>query len=418
MRRLILCCLLLLWSSAEAETIAFVGGNVISPQDGRTHSGATVLIDSGKIVAVGSRIRIPKDARRIDARGKFLMPGLSDMHVHLLPMDMDDQLFLYLANGVTTIRVMAGTPRALALRNEIASGSRLGPRMQVATPLLTDAPRPAGFVSVVTSVDEIRSRIAEFAVAGYDIVKLHNISDQAIYLAGIEAARKAGLRVIGHVPKTLGASRAISAGLNGIEHFAGYMPVVDAELNELTARSGIWNTPTLIVLWTNLHQEEILQSPFAETKYLPPILARGALGRRAKAPEAIDVAGFQRVLADLVARDARVLTGTDTGTLMLVPGFSLHREFDLWSQADIGPARILRASTVASAEWVDGSSVDGGIVPGARADLVLLDADPLRDIANARRIVGVMTCGRYLDRSEIDARLKAIESRNPKRKAQ
>ncbi|MFM7453348.1 MAG: hypothetical protein ACKO1V_05225, partial [Cyanobium sp.] len=175
---------------------------------------------------------------------------------------------------------------------------------------------------------------------------------------------------------------------------------------------------TLIVLWTNLHQEEILQSPFAETKYLPPILARGALGRRAKAPEAIDVAGFQRVLADLVARDARVLTGTDTGTLMLVPGFSLHREFDLWSQADIGPARILRASTVASAEWVDGSSVDGGIVPGARADLVLLDADPLRDIANARRIVAVMTCGRYLDRSEIDARLKAIESRNPKRKAQ
>jgi len=399
-------------SVTRAETLAFVETTVVRPEEGRSIPRVTVLVEDGRIAAVGPRIRIPAGARRIDARGKFLMPGLSDMHVHLMPMDTDDQLFLYLANGVTTVRVMAGTPRALALRMDVADGLRSGPRMVVTGPLLTTLPRPAGFITVVSSVEEIRRRIAEYAAAGYDAIKLHNIEDEAIFLGGIEAAKAAGLRAVGHIPRTLGAARAIDTGFDCIEHFYGYRPEVDPTLAELTVRSGVWNSPTLIVLWTNLHQEDLLREPFPEARYLPAGLSRSALGRRAKAPETIDVAGFQRVLADLDRRGARLLTGTDTGTLLLVPGFSLHREFALWAGAGIAPARILRASTVGAAEWIDGSPIDGRIVKGARADLVLLDADPLVDIAHARRIAGVMAAGRYFDRKDIDARLAAIEARD------
>lgn len=398
-----------------APATAFVDVAVVPMSRDAVLPRRTVIVRDGKIAAIGEsgRLKPPAGARIIDGRGRYLMPGLADMHAHLFMVDPKDALFLFLANGVTTVRVMAGSPRLLRLRSEIEAGSVVGPRLFVASPMLVDRVRLPGYSAQAADAAEAARRVQAFKEAGYDFIKTHQPITPDAYLGAIAEGKRLGIPVLGHVDLEVGVARSIEAGYASGEHFKGYSPRgPDPALERLTVDNGFYNCPTLVAMWTNARQDALLADPLPEMRYLPLRSARGnADFRRRKEADEVDVPGYQRLLKRLDDQGARLLTGTDTGIFSVVPGFSLHREFGLWAEAGLSPYRVLRASTVQPAEFIGPRAASGVIEVGRRADLVLLDADPLADIANARKIAGVMAAGRYFDRAELDRGLADIEAR-------
>lgn len=411
----VLASLVVLAPCEAAPATVFVDVSVVPMSRETVLPRRTVIVRDGRIVAIGEsrRLKPPAGARIIDGRGRYLMPGLADMHAHLSMIDPRDALFLFLANGVTTVRIMAGNPRMLRLRGEIEAGSVAGPRLFVASPMLVQRVRLPGSSVQAADAAEAAQRVREAKDAGYDFIKTHQPITPEAYLAAIAEGRRLGIPVLGHVSPEVGVARSIEAGYATGEHFKGYDPRgPDPVLERLSVESGFRNCPTLVAMWTNAQQDALLADPLPEMRYLPPRSARGnADFRRRKEADEVDVPGYQRLLKRLDDRGARLLTGTDTGIFAVVPGFSLHREFGLWAEAGLSPYRVLRASTVEPAVFL-GPHADSGVVEvGRRADLLLLDADPLADVANARKIAGVMTAGRYLDRAELDRGLADIEAR-------
>ncbi|HSN27412.1 MAG TPA: amidohydrolase family protein [Kofleriaceae bacterium] len=403
----------------------------------------TVLVRGDTIVAVGSDVAIPVDATKIDGRGKFLIPGLHDMHVHL--DGTRGMLALFVAHGVTTVRNMAGSPRTIALREHVLKGDLLGPKIVTAGPFV-DGPRPRWESSdiVATPADAARV-IAEQAAAGYDFVKVYNGLSVESYDAVIAAAKTHDLRVVGHVPFAVPLAHALQAGQASIEHLTGYAeaierddspirrakrsattliqrwlymdPVKLSDVAALTARSGTWNVPTLVTaavydeLWRG-------QTPTADDldtvspdwrarwdpKHSPKHLAAAVKAVAKKAGDK-SLGAELAVVRELVAAGAPLLAGTDTPNPYVIPGASLHQELALFVAAGLTPYNALRTATVDAAEFLRDPK-GGRIAPGMRADLVLLDADPFADIHALDRIAGVMVRGSWLGPD----RLKALHA--------
>lgn len=403
----------------------------------------TVLVRGDSIVAVGSDVAIPVDATRIDGHGKFLIPGLHDMHVHL--DGTRGMLALFVAHGVTTVRNMAGSPRTIALREHVLKGDLLGPKIVTAGPFV-DGPRPRWESSdiVATPADAARV-VAAQAAAGYDFVKVYNGLSVESYDAVIAAAKAHDLRVIGHVPFAVPLAHALQAGQASVEHLTGYAeaierddspvrrakrsattliqrwlymdPVKLSDVAALTARSGTWNVPTLVTaavydeLWRG-------QTPTADDldtvspdwrarwdpKHSPKRLAAAVKAVAKKAGDK-SLGAELAVVRELVAAGAPLLAGTDTPNPYVVPGASLHQELALFVAAGLTPYNALRTATVDAADFLRDPRA-GHIAPGMRADLVLLDADPFADIHALDRISGVMVRGSWLGPD----RLKALHA--------
>ncbi len=440
--RLVLGTLALCATAASAATTAFVNVNVVPMTSTEVLRAQTVVVDAGRIHAIGpvDRVPVPEDATIVDGTDRYLMPGLADMHAHIPRQDgseLDRVLTLFAARGVTTVRGMPGAPPHLDLRDALASGERFGPT------LITSGPSLNG--NSVSGAGDARRQVAAQVAAGYDFLRIHPGLDRAEFEAIAEAAANHGIAFAGHVPAAVGLSGALKAGIATIDHLDGYLAamlprhspgnggyggffgsmladdVVVERLDEVvaeTALAGTWNVPAQTLVEQRIDSTPAAElAARAEMAYMPPATVRRWQEVKASqvADAAYDADTAARAIAlrrELILRlhraNGRILLGSDAPQVFNVPGFATHRELKLYVAAGLSPYEALVTGTVAVAEFLDSDT--GRVEEGRRADLLLVDDDPLADIRNAARIHGVMLRGRWYPEHELEARLKALTS--------
>jgi imidazolonepropionase-like amidohydrolase len=393
----------------------------------------TVVIRGGRILAAGPArtVSVPRGARIVDGRNRFLVPGFWDMHVHSVVVRGRDLLGLYVANGVTGVRDMAGHWDSLSTwRREIAAGRLVGPRIVASGPYLEGGDVPIVHFFART-VEEARAGVDSLAAMGVDFIKVHSQLRPETYFAIARRARERGLPFVGHVPRTVGAAAASDSGQRSIEHMLA-IPVpctpedsvalrarfaVQAALGRCSSeklddlyarfvRNGTWVTPTLtaayeIAEWPRRalpgdslahYLPEALKKFVAEIFPMPDSIPPDAyvVGREMLARRQAQAAAMHRA-------GVGILTGTDAPLRNSPPGFGLHEELVLLARGGLTNFEVLRAATWAPAAFLGMLDSAGTVAPGRVADLVLLDANPLDDIRNTRRIAGVFARGRYVD---------------------
>ena len=413
-------------------------------------TGATVVITGDRISALGpaSSIVIPKQARIVDGSGKFLMPGLIEMHGHSSKA-RGSSLGLSVANGVTTIREMGGDhDELLRWRQEIAAGSRVGPRMLIAGPYLEAASRiermrkdppservePFDRIRIpVGSPDDARRVIGELAKKGVDFVKIRTVQDNDTYLALNEAAHAHKLRLTGHVPTGMDPEFVLKAGQDDIEH--GFLPPL--KIASRDERLALWRkfaargvvvVPTMVVIRQSVlepfdHLKAVVEDTAGKIEPRRPYISLFCLKdwreqlsetspARQKAYEEI-AANTLRDFREMHEAGVELLTGSDVSVLNIFPGSTLHDELALFvSELKMTPAEAIERATRRSAKWLRIDGDTGTVEQGKIADLMLLDANPLEDIRNTRRIAAVFLRGAFYDRAGIDkllANVKAAE---------
>jgi hypothetical protein len=388
---------------------AITGVTVIDVATGERLPDQTVLVDGGRITAVARGAKPPRRYARIDGRGKFLVPGLVDMHVHSTTTDADT--LLQLANGVTAVRDMCGFPWTLRLRERIREGRVLMPDRTVAGHLLSGAPVGI-FATVVRSPAEARQAVREQKAAGYEFIKVYDAISREIYQAILDEAASLDIRVVGHVPDGIPLAAALQGGQRTVEHFRGYIryttpsPTLTSEdFVALTRGTAAFNCPTLYTYRLDLHGDaarELIQTS-DEMRYISLRARRDWLAQAASTSGDYFLRVFdlsRRIFQDLLPLHPRFLAGTDSGGgyANMVPGFALLEELQTMEDFGLPPLEVLQAATLNAAEALERAEEVGTVEPGKRADLLLLDRDPLLTAANLRRPAGVMVRGIWLDR--------------------
>jgi imidazolonepropionase-like amidohydrolase len=425
--------------SSSPEIYAFVNITVLPMDWERVIKAGTVVVRGGRIVEVGvsRKVEIPEGAVVINGRGLYLMPGLADMHVHL---GNESDMKLFLANGVTTVRNMRGSPIHLYWRDKIAAGEMIGPRIITAGPILDGYPPSGENVVAVQSPEDGRVLVQEQKRMGYDFIKIYTRLSVPVYQEILRTAKENGMQVAGHIPKAVGLSMAISEKQDCVEHLTGFMGaikvhnskmtnekgVIDSEqipfLAMLIRNEGVWNCVTLLVQqrYASINQlDSLLKLP--EMKYVSPArmafwdptrdLSFKSLSQEDydSALEGIEV--LKTITKTLQNTGAKILMGTDSPSRFVVPGFSAHEELKNLVDSGLSPFQALKAATSNAAEFLGPSTEFGTIEKGKSADLLILRADPLEDIRNTRQIYGVMVHGNWLPESRIQEMLaEVIES--------
>jgi imidazolonepropionase-like amidohydrolase len=438
---------LLTCAPAAARDIYAITDVTVVPMDREGHlTGQTVIVRDGTIVAMGpaASTPVPDGATRIEGRSRYLMPGLAEMHAHVPPQAdqaqwTQDVLFLYAANGITFARSMLGAPHHLPLRARAEAGEIVSPRIYTSGPSLNG--------NSVATPEDGRRMVAEQRAAGYDFLKIHPGLDRPRYDAIVAAAREQNMTLGGHVPAEVGLMRALEARQATVDHFDDFVPALmpagaasgpggffgvnhadgvdEARIPALVERivaSGVWNVPTesLIhqILLASPTTDDLLARP--EMAYVPPQMraqwaqARGGMQSQpaydaARARRFVEMRG--RLIKALHDAGAGLLLGSDAPQIFQVPGFSIHHELRLLVDAGLTPYEALRTGTRNVAVFLGEEERFGTVATGRRADLILLEADPLADIANVERRAGVMVNGRWLSEERIQAGLAAIAER-------
>lgn len=405
---------------SEPAPLAFVGVHVLPMDTERVLRDQTVLVADGRIARIGpaAEVELPPGTQRIEGRGRYLIPGLVDTHVHV---GDEGDLFVFLANGVTTVRNLMGTPWHLELRERIASGEIDGPRFFSAGPFVNEPQQ--------RSVEDVQRAVAEQFEAGYDCIKIHGPLSLIAYEALLEEAALAGIPVVGHVPRNLPIERVFELrGQVEISHAEEYLytyfdhshfepgrdrttPESVRAIAAATAEAGTAVSPNLVAYRSIIHQVEDLERELArpEMAWVAPPGGRSwkpDLNRYRQIFEPADAVGLsaryallERLTKALQAAGVRLLTGTDAMNPATVPGFSMHEELELLVAAGLTPYQALRAATASAGEFLgDGGGV---VAEEARADLVLLAENPLEAIARTRGIEGVLVRGRWLPKEEL-----------------
>lgn len=407
---------------AQTRPVAFINANVVPMDAERVLESHTVVVRDGWITEVGpgSRIRVPADAVVVDSRGRYLMPGLAEMHGHIPRQDgqdAEDILFLYVAAGAITVRGMQGHPSQIELRRRIHRGEIVGPRLHLSSPAMSGR----GVPDAATA----RRLVQQYRDAGFDLIKVHEGLSPGTYAEIVRTARQEGLAWGGHVADAVGLEGVIEAGQATIDHMDNFLQETggdEAAVRALARRAragGVAVVPTM-ALWEVLrgaHESgDLLNRP--ELRYMP----RGTLrswaddvDRRRRGTSDAEarrvVEGRNRILRILHEEGVEILMGTDAPQLFSVPGFSLHRELRVMADVGMSPFEILRTGTVAVARHFGDADRAGTVAQGMRADLVLLERNPLEDIAHVQQIAGVMVGGRWLSGQAIAERLEAVAER-------
>ena len=412
----------------QTQPLVITRVNLVDVVDGRVVPNTTVTISGTTITSVAPNGTTPANARVVDGQGQFVIPGLWDMHAHM-EASGEPWLPLYVANGVTGIRDMGSQlDMILKMREATASGRVLGPRIVAAGPILDDAPGDWPFRMRVKTAEEGRAAVRLLKQRAVDLVKVHNFTPRDVYFAIAAEARRQNLPVAGHVPLKVTLEEAIDAGQRNIEHFSEsrlwmqcsggdtYRPEACRPMFAMLAKRGIWQTPTLVAselvtIGTPASSITAEQLAYATKSIrqvwsgiqsqLNPDVVR-IIKRRAE-PAAT-------VTNDMIRAGVGVMTGCDT----MIAGFCVHDEMAAMVGGGVTPLAALQTATINPARYLGFFGTTGSVAAGRRADLVLLDANPLIDIGNVRRIRAVVVAGRFLDRSALDALLaqaKAAASR-------
>lgn len=428
-------------SAQEADRpVAFVNVNVIPMDQERVLADQTVIVRGGRIASIGpaSTTTIPAEIARVDARGKYLIPGLAEMHGHIpggnAPDDVVERvLSLYALNGITTVRGMLGHPRHLELRTRASRNEIMSPTIYTSGPSLNG--------NSVTSAAVGRQMVLDQKAAGYDLLKIHPGVPREAFDTIAATARRLGMPFAGHVPLAVGVERALETRFASIDHLDGYVEYlvrpgspVTADQSQFfginlvenldeskisgiitrTRQAGVWNVPTQ-VLMDNLAGSESADELAArpEMRYWFPNQIEQWKNTKREFEQEPAARRLQwllvrrQLIKQLYDAGAGLLLGSDAPQMWNVPGFSTHRELEALVKAGLTPFQALTTGTTKVAEYFGTMDRTGTIAVGKQADLILLDANPLDSIANTKRIAGVVLRGRWIPKSEIDSRLAA-----------
>jgi imidazolonepropionase-like amidohydrolase len=453
------------WLNAQQQPVAFVDVTVVPMDKEQLLLHQTVLVAGGRIAQVGpsASTKPPRGALSIDGKGKFLMPGLADMHVHFIrpatsidsqpsasskpsvptviaasasaDHEQENQAFglLFVASGVTTVRNMWGDPGINAFAREVDSGRVLGPHIYATGPV-TDG-NPPVFVGgrAVETKSEAEAAVKQDKEAGYIALKVLNRLSLDAYNWLVSSAKAQGLPVVGHVPYAVGLRRVIEARQYSIEHLEGFWESLQPDESIATASwrtlvekadfsklpplveaiqsGGVWNCPTLVL-------NQVLTDD-AEWQRRIALVPPDIPGRYRKMypqwnPDAaLTLKAYQQsifMMRVLHESGAHLLLGTDSFKPTVIPGFSLHQELQSFAEAGLTPYEAIRAGTVDAAIFLHQENEFGTVATGRRADLLLLEANPLQDVKNVSKRAGVMVNGHWLTEAELQHRL--VDLRN------
>ena len=406
--------------TTQTRTLSITRVSVVDVADGRVLPNRTVTITRDTIANVAPDGASRAGAQVVDGQGKFLIPGLWDMHAHV-QVNAKAWLPLYIANGVTGIRDMgADLDFILDIREATASGRVLGPRIVAAGPILDDAPGDWPFRIRVRNPDEGRAAVQLLKRRGMDLIKVHNFTPRDVFFAIVEEAQRQQIPVAGHVPVKVTIPEGIDAGMVTIEHMSEggrvwkacsggdqYRPEACRPFFEMLARRRVWQTPTLValselaVIGTRASAVSRDQLAYANKAFLD--MHAGNQSFFVKRPEVVDIMKNLAEVAKVVTRDmAAAGVGILTGCDAMIAGFCAHDELALMVAGGMTAHAALQTATINPARYLGREMTLGTIAVGKSADLVLLDGNPLEDIANVRRIRAVVTAGRFLDRAALD----------------
>lgn len=429
----------------QSGDLAFVGVNVLPMTENTVLPDQTLIIRDGKIWKMGSSssLQLSGEARIVEAKGQYLMPGIAEMHAHIpIPDEGNDErvretLFLYLSNGVATIRGMLGQPYHLELKKMVAKDEILSPRVYTSSPSLNG--------NSIKTVEEAKTKVSQYSADGYDFLKIHPGIKLDVFEAVVETARQENIPFSGHVPVDVGVNRAIDFGYASIDHLDGYIDGLALKSNKFdpnggglfgynytgivdpgeipalvrrTKEAGIWIVPTqsLLARWTSPKSgAEMANEP--EMKYMPP--ATRFSWRQSK-DQITGQEGYEQDTADLFIRYRQqllkemetqkvdLLLGSDAPQIFNVPGFSIQHEMQSMADAGLSNYTILQSGTVNPARFFGQEGEYGVVKEGAAADLILLSGNPLEDISHMQNPRGVMARGRWMDRAFLDEKLAEI----------
>lgn len=451
--------------SPERPALALTHVTVIDMTGAPPKQDTTVVIAGNRIVEIGraERLRAPVGAKVIDATGKFVIPGLWDMHVHI--RETERALPLYVANGVLGVREIGGkSEEVFRWRDQVAKGKLVGPRIVACGPIL-DGPEPASdrdFTISVGNAAEARKAVADLDRRGAECVKVYDRLPRDAYFAIVSEAKKRRLPVVGHVPLSVTTKEASDAGQRSVEHLGTILEgssTIEPELRRLQAaplptggdfsefprriaargermldtyderraqalfkrlaKNRTWQVPTLVVKRAQTFIDDLSRAVDERLKYVPESekewwSPQKNFFSRYRTPQYIT---YRKRLwkkeLELVGAMQRagvpILTGTDVSGAYVFPGFSLHDELALFVEAGMTPMEALQAATRNPAAFLGELDSLGTVEPGKRASLVLLDANPLEDIRNSRRIAAVILEGTLLSRDALQGMLAAVE---------
>ncbi|MCA1584871.1 MAG: amidohydrolase family protein [Acidobacteria bacterium] len=427
----------------QGQPLAVAITNVtIVPMDReRSISDQTVLVRGERIAEIGpaAKVQVPDGATRVDGRGKFLMPGVAEMHAHIPGGNAPDALVdrvltLFVANGVTTIRGMLGDPRHVPIRAAVAKGERLGPTIYTAGPSFNG--------NSATSAEVAVKMVQDQKAAGYDLLKVHPGVPLAAFNAMAAEANKLAIPFSGHVPADVGLARALSAKFHSIDHIDGYFehavrqgaPVDSknpgffgvnfaahldpAKLQQAvtdTKRAGVWIVPTqgLLEMFMSADTADEMRR-YPGVQYLPPAIIDGWVKQRTTFMSGPDfkhatnerfLIERRKLLKALHDAGVDIALGSDAIQTFSVPGFSLQNEMQAMARAGLTPYQIYVTGTTNIARFFGRGKEVGTVEVGKIADLVLVDADPLQDVGNFAKQTGTMVRGRWHARSDLLAKL-------------
>ena len=430
-----------LWTGAAwaGNPIIFEQVRLIDPDQASVSEPLDLGVLHGAITPLTD---LPDGAERVLAAGLYLMPGLAEMHAHVPPMragqqQIQDVLILYLAHGITTIRGMLGESGHLVLREQLASGELIGPRLISSGPSFN-----ANSVASAAAAAEMARAQSE---AGYDLLKLHPGLWPEAFRAIAATADALGIDYSGHISVAVGLDRVLASRQGSIDHLDGYGealvptdhplhgtnpglfainlvagmdPAGIPELARRTVAAGIANVPTQSLLenWATGDVETLLARP--AMRWIPEATRQqwqDSLARiRGQIPEGMAEPFIEirrELLAALHQAGAVILLGADAPQIFNVPGDAIHHELEIYVDVGMSPAEALATGTTHVARYLDQAERHGCLAPGCVADLVLLRANPLEDIRHAREIEGVMRAGRWFDRAALDELLDGVERR-------
>ena len=411
---------------------------IVDVEKGIAVPGRTVIVMGNRIEKIGAQgeLDIPERARRINGHGLTLMPGLVDAHVHYFDAPVFGRLMI--ANGVLLVRDM-GMPNEyiLPLRDALNRGETLGPEM-IATGTMLDGNPPLipSIAMGLNTPGQAREAVRQQAEAGVDMIKVYSRLDKEVFLAILDEARKYDLKVVGHVPDSIYIEDAVTAGLSSYEHWFGFEKIIarllgepvnlkytgmgsgadylqrlveldPQALQEVYQRlrlSGTTIVPTVVTFrnWPNVDALEVSNLPMGE--YISHNLLsiwKSQWSGQSEAPDYI-WQNWARIVAALNQAGVPLMVGTDLMVPGILPGFSVHEEMEIWQEAGIPAADVLRSATLVPAQFMDLGDRLGSIGEGKTASMVLVRADPLEDIRNAQLIEAVFLRGQYFSRSDLD----------------